>query len=113
MARVTVEDCVSQVDNRFQLVLIATRRARQLAHGNDPLVEPENDKPTVIALREVAEGKIDASILDEPMDTRTNLPPPPPIVDDLDDELGEAAVKPAATIARSLGHILGGAPSSS
>ncbi|MGI9333496.1 MAG: DNA-directed RNA polymerase subunit omega [Gammaproteobacteria bacterium] len=90
MARVTVEDCVSQVDNRFQLVLIATRRARQLTRGAAPLVDPENDKPTVIALREVAERKIDASILDEPVETIPNEPPPPPpLVADLDDEFVE------------------------
>ena len=90
MARVTVEDCVSQVDNRFQLVLIATRRARQLTRGNAPLVDPENDKPTVIALREVAEGKIDASILDEPVETMASEPPPPPpMVTDLDDDFAD------------------------
>jgi DNA-directed RNA polymerase subunit omega len=56
MARVTVEDCLDHVDNRFELVLVATKRARALANGSEPLVEPENDKPTVIALRELAEG---------------------------------------------------------
>lgn len=65
MARITVEDCLEHVDNRFQLVLIATKRARQIATGSAILVDEENDKPTVLALREVAEGKIDASILDE------------------------------------------------
>jgi len=65
MARVTVEDCLEHVDNRFQLVLVATKRARQLAMGQDPLVPWENDKPTVVALREIAEGKIGPSILDE------------------------------------------------
>ncbi|MFT7235489.1 MAG: DNA-directed RNA polymerase subunit omega [Methylophagaceae bacterium] len=65
MARTTVEDCLENVDNRFQLVLIASRRARELANGADPFVEPENDKPTVIALREIAEGFIDASILEK------------------------------------------------
>ncbi len=67
MARVTVEDCLENVDNRFQLVLVATKRARQLANGVQPLVEWENDKPTIVALREIAEGLIDASILDEPL----------------------------------------------
>jgi DNA-directed RNA polymerase subunit omega len=67
MARVTVEDCLENVDNRFQLVLIATRRARQLANGVEPFVEWKNDKPTIVALREIAEGKINASILDEPV----------------------------------------------
>lgn len=65
MARVTVEDCLENVDNRFELVRLASRRARQLAMGKDPLVDPENDKPTVIALREIAEGLIDEQILDE------------------------------------------------
>ena len=65
MARVTVEDCLENVDNRFELVRLAARRARQIAQGKDPLVEPENDKPTVIALREIAEGLIDEQILDE------------------------------------------------
>ena len=67
MARVTVEDCLGMVENRFQLVLVATKRARQLANGVQPLVEWENDKPTIVALREIAEGLIDASILDEPL----------------------------------------------
>ena len=56
MARVTVEDCLNNVDNRFQLVLVATKRARQISLGSEPFVEEENDKPTVIALREIAEG---------------------------------------------------------
>jgi DNA-directed RNA polymerase subunit omega len=64
MARTTVEDCLDNVDNRFQLVLIASKRARQIAMGAEPLVPEDNDKPTVIALREIAEGLIDASILD-------------------------------------------------
>src|SRR5215813_11477827 len=53
MARITVEDCLEVVDNRFELVLMATRRARQLAKGADSLVENNNDKPTVLALREI------------------------------------------------------------
>lgn len=65
VARITVEDCLDNVDNRFQLVLIATKRARQISAGSAILVDEENDKPTVLALREVAEGKIDPSILDE------------------------------------------------
>lgn len=64
MARVTVEDCLENVDNRFQLVMLATKRARQLAtKGYEPLVPEENDKPTVIALREIAEGKITRDLL--------------------------------------------------
>lgn len=65
MARVTVEDCLENVKNRFELVLISSKRARQIAQGAEPLVEIENDKPTVVALREIAEGLIDAAILDE------------------------------------------------
>ena len=65
MARITIEDCLDKVDNRFQLVLIATKRARQISAGSAPLVIEENDKPTVLALREIATGKIDANILDE------------------------------------------------
>ncbi len=64
MARITVEDCLDNIDNRFELVLTATKRARQIGHGADPLVEEENDKPTVIALREIAEGHIDAERVD-------------------------------------------------
>ncbi len=64
MARITVEDCLDNVDNRFDLVLTATKRARQIANGAEPLVEEENDKPTVIALREIAEGFIDPERVD-------------------------------------------------
>lgn len=65
MARVTVEDAVEQVGNRFDLVLIASRRARQIATGGkEPLVDPENDKPTVIALREIEQGLIDTDAMD-------------------------------------------------
>ena len=57
MARVTVEDCLEKLDNRFELVLVASKRARQLqTGGKDPRVAWENDKPTVVALREIAEG---------------------------------------------------------
>ncbi len=66
MARVTVEDCLDKVDNRFQLVMVASRRARQLAvGGKDAFVEEENDKPTVVALREIAEGHVTKDILEE------------------------------------------------
>jgi DNA-directed RNA polymerase subunit omega len=66
MARVTVEDCLDKVANRFELVMVASKRARQIAtQGKDPLVEEDSDKPTVIALREIAENHINASILDE------------------------------------------------
>ncbi|CAN5178537.1 hypothetical protein BH24PSE2_BH24PSE2_09360 [soil metagenome] len=66
MARITVEDCLEKVDNLFELVLIASRRARRLANGAEAQVPWENDKPTVVALREIAAGQIDASILEEP-----------------------------------------------
>lgn len=65
MARVTVEDCLDKVDNRFQLVLLASKRARQIAIGAEPLVEWENDKPTVVALREIAEDKVGIELLDQ------------------------------------------------
>ncbi|MFZ9036460.1 MAG: DNA-directed RNA polymerase subunit omega [Gammaproteobacteria bacterium] len=65
MARITVEDCLEHVENRFDLVLLAARRARQISQGADPLVPPENDKPTVLALREIAENLINASSMDE------------------------------------------------
>lgn len=65
MARVTVEDCLDNVDNRFQLVLVATKRARQIANGKEPMIAWENDKPTVVALREIADGLITRTILDE------------------------------------------------
>ena len=66
MARVTVEDCLDNVDNRFELVLVAAKRARQLARGQDAHVEWEQDKPTVVALREIAEGFVTNEILSEP-----------------------------------------------
>ena len=65
MARLTVEDCLEHVDNRFELVLVAAKRAGQLSMGAEPLVAVENDKPTVLALREIAENKISKSVLEE------------------------------------------------
>ncbi len=64
MARITVEDCLDSVPNRFELVLTATKRARQIGHGAEPMIPEENDKPTVIALREIAEGLVDAERVD-------------------------------------------------
>ena len=64
MARVTVSDCLERVDNRFELVLLASRRARQIMEGAEPSLEVENDKPTVIALREIAAGNISEEVLD-------------------------------------------------
>jgi DNA-directed RNA polymerase subunit omega len=68
MARITVDDCMKSIPNRFQLTLAATYRARQLAQGGAPLVEANRDKPTVIALREIAAGKIGLEML-----SRVNL----------------------------------------
>jgi len=65
MARITVEDCLKNIDNIFEMVLVAAKRARRVAHGADTMVELENDKPTVIALREIAEGHITPAILEE------------------------------------------------
>ncbi len=65
MARITVEDCVANIGNIFEMVLVAAKRARRIAHGADPMVELENDKPTVIALREIAEGHVTPAILEE------------------------------------------------
>jgi len=70
LARITVEDCLENVENIFEMVLVAAKRARRIAHGADPMVELENDKPTVIALREIAEGHVSSAILEE-----VELPP--------------------------------------
>ncbi len=82
MARITVEDCLDNVENIFEMVLVAAKRARRIAHGADPMVELENDKPTVIALREIADGHVSSAILEE-----VELPPevefmPPEVSDD-------------------------------
>lgn len=63
MARVTVEDCLKTIPNRFQMTLAATYRARQIAMGSTPMVETEKDKPTVLALRELAEGRYGLEVL--------------------------------------------------
>jgi DNA-directed RNA polymerase subunit omega len=81
MARVTVEDCLHNVDNLFQLVLLASARARRLANGAEPTVAIDNDKVTVIALREIAEGNITPEMLLEPE------PVPEPVVNDIDAQL--------------------------
>jgi len=80
MARITVEDCLDHLDNRFDLVLMAAKRARQLANGVEPLLPRENDKPTVIALREIAENLITQDILHEPEESEESI----------DDELAAA-----------------------
>jgi len=65
MARITVEDCLENIENIFEMVLVAAKRARRVAHGAEPMVDLENDKPTVIALREIAQGLVSPSILEE------------------------------------------------
>lgn len=85
MARVTVEDCIDVEPNRFNLIIMAAQRARQIANGADTLVDEESDKPTVIALREIAEGKVDQENIQQyqaELDARlaamqAELPPPP------------------------------------
>jgi len=88
MARITVEDCLENLDNQFDLVLMAAKRARQLSNGVDPLLEWDNDKPTVMALREIAEGLITSDIMVEPEKDEESI----------DDEL-------AAALAGELGSI--------
>ena len=88
MARITVEDCLENVDNRFELVMVSSKRARQLQiEGKDPLVSVDNDKPTVIALREIADGFVNAAILVEK---------PSVELGDVEEELKEAAAAVAA-----------------
>lgn len=70
MARVTVEDCLEKLDNRFELVLTASKRARQIqTGGKEPRVAWENDKPSVVALREIAEGLVDSESVDADVDS--------------------------------------------
>ena len=66
MARITIEDCLIRIPNRFELTLAATNRARQISAGSAPMVEGDRDKPTVIALREVAAGKVGIEMLLKP-----------------------------------------------
>ncbi len=65
MARITVEDCLKNIDNRFDMIVVASKRARQLANGKQPTLPCGNDKVTVLALREIAAGNISASIMDD------------------------------------------------
>jgi len=81
MARITVEDCLDKVENRFYLVLVAARRARQLALGTEPLVPWENDKPTVVALRELAEGKLNPQVVTKEAPPASLAEPAPPAAD--------------------------------
>jgi DNA-directed RNA polymerase subunit omega len=86
MARITVEDCVEKIPNMFQLVLVAAKRARQLANGAHAQVDWENDKPTVVALREIAEGYVTEEILtqrDQPVEDLLELAAATPTPDDL------------------------------
>ena len=71
MARITIEDALAKIPNRFELTLAATNRARQITAGSAPLLEPDRDKPTVIALREVAAGKVGIEMLHKPQATPT------------------------------------------
>lgn len=66
MARITIEDCLKYIPNRFELALAATYRARQLSLGASPMIETNKDKPTVIALREIASGKVGVEVLQKP-----------------------------------------------
>ncbi len=88
MARITVEDCLHNVDNIFQLVLLASQRARRLANGAEATVPWENDKPTVVALREIAAGTITAEMLSEP-EPEPAPPPPPENITDLNFDMLE------------------------
>ncbi|KUJ72410.1 DNA-directed RNA polymerase subunit omega [Thiomicrospira sp. WB1] len=69
MARVTVEDCLDQVENRFELVILSAKRARQLSYGAEPTLEWDNDKPSVMALRELADNTIDKDVVMSDPDT--------------------------------------------
>lgn len=95
MARVTVEDCLANVKNRFELVLVATKRARQIAAGKEPSVPWENDKPTVVALREIALGKVTAKILDE-VTAQEHAPKGGVSEDEVRKELSHLVVEPNA-----------------
>ncbi|MBU3058861.1 MULTISPECIES: DNA-directed RNA polymerase subunit omega [Pseudomonas] len=86
MARVTVEDCLENVDNRFELVMLATKRSRQLATGGkEPKVAWENDKPTVVALREIAAGLVDYDVI-----AQDDIVEEEPIFAAFEDEANEA-----------------------
>ncbi|MCB1858547.1 MAG: DNA-directed RNA polymerase subunit omega [Gammaproteobacteria bacterium] len=73
MARVTVEDCLVHINNRFDLVLLASKRARQLVNGMEPLLKWENDKPTVVALREIAAGLVDNETVNPPRESDLDI----------------------------------------
>lgn len=94
MARVTVEDCLDHVENRFKLVLLASKRARQLSMGTEPLVEWENDKPTVVALREIEEGLVNEEMMEAALAK--------PVEDDLPFDEDDLAAALHAEISREL-----------
>jgi DNA-directed RNA polymerase subunit omega len=102
MARITVEDCLDHVANRFELVLVGSKRARQLAiGGKEPHVEWESDKPTVVALREIEQGLVDASILeekDEPVEMLSfdMFDLDAPLANELEDQTSNLATPPSA-----------------
>ncbi len=83
MARITVEDCLDNIENIFEMVLVAAKRARRVAHGAEPMVELENDKPTVVALREIAAGLVGPSILEEIDEPVTDDLLPPDVIEDV------------------------------
>ncbi len=83
MARITVEDCLDNINNIFEMVLVAAKRARRVAHGADAMVDLENDKPTVIALREIAAGHITPAILEEIEQPPAEDFMPPDITDEI------------------------------
>lgn len=99
MARVTVEDCLRNVKNRFELVLIAAKRARQLMRGQEPKVEWDNDKATVVALREIAAGYTNIDATDDHLPDAPSLHANIPLVvhdDHDDDELDDEPLPPSA-----------------
>ncbi len=85
MARVTVEDCLEHVDNRFELVLQASKRARKISLGAESMVPMENDKPTVIALREIAKGLLNQTAMEDEVPRS------------IEDSVGEATISAPAT----------------
>ncbi len=94
MARITVEDCLEKTTNRFELVLLAAKRARQLSRGALPLVDEEDDKPTVLALREIASAKISPSLLKHDDDDNEG--------DYEEDHFGDSHLYPETTMAPSM-----------
>jgi DNA-directed RNA polymerase subunit omega len=86
MARVTVEDCIEKVPNRFELVLLAAQRARNIHRGAPIAVERDNDKNPVVALREIAEDKVDLRALEEDLiESLSRVPKPEPVEEEVAD----------------------------